>query len=80
MQKRGTIPFTSIRHVSREGTLRTSVERGYGVESEASYTGDQDEGGRVYGCLTEAVHNRRVKSMQWNLTNELDPLLGRFAH
>ncbi len=56
------------------------MDRGYGVESEASYAGDQDEGGRVYGCLTEAVHNRRVKSMEWNLTNELDPLLGRFAH
>jgi hypothetical protein len=40
------------------------------VENGASYSEEQDEGGRVYGWPTEVVHNRWVKSMKRNLTRE----------
>jgi hypothetical protein len=48
----------------------TLAERRCSVESGTSYAGEQDEGGRVHGCPTELVHDKRVKSMKRNLTRE----------
>ena len=49
------------------------AKRAYDMEtvSGAGYTGEQVEGGRGHGCDTEAVHNKRVKSMKRNLTREI---------
>ncbi len=62
------LPFWRRRCLVR--AVLTLTERADSVASGAGYVGEQDEGGKGHGCLTEAVHNRRVKIIKSNLTRE----------